>query len=72
MCVIGLIFFAVLYCTAGSAVIIWPDQVKQRLSHASRASIRWYGIIIFGAGVWLAIAAVLLNSALALVRTLMQ
>ena len=67
-----LIFWVVFYCILGAYVIVCPDKTKYKLSQASTSTIRWWGIIIFGAGVWLAIAVILFNSSLALTKSLFE
>jgi uncharacterized membrane protein len=53
-------------------IIIWPDKTKQKINQASNSAIRWWGVLIFGAGVWIAIAVVIINSVLGLVKALVQ
>ena len=71
MASLALIFWVAFYCILGVYVMLFPDKTKCKLNQASRSTIRWWGVVIFGAGVWLAIAIVLFNSALALIKTLM-
>jgi len=66
------IVWVIFYCTLGFIIIIWPDKTKYKISQASRATIRWWGVIIFCAGIWLAIAVALFYFVLALLNSLGQ
>ncbi len=67
---IGLIVWVIFCCILGLIIIIWPDKVKYRISQASRSTIRWWGVIVFCTGIWLAIAVGLFNWALAFLNSL--
>ena len=67
---IYLIVCAIFYCILGFIIILWPDKTKNKISQASRATIRAWGVIIFAAGILIAIAVVLFNCALALLNSL--
>lgn len=69
---IYLIAWVIFYCILGFVIIIRPDKIKYKISQASSATIRWWGFIIFCAGIWLAIAVVLFNYALTLPKLLGQ
>ena len=69
---IYLIVWVIFYCILGFIIILWPDKTKYKISQASSATIRWWGVIIFCAGIWLAIAVVLFNWALTLLKSLGQ
>jgi len=67
-----LIGCAIFYCIIGCIIIIWPGKTKHKLNRASNSTIRLCGVIVFCAGIWLAIAVGLFNWALVLLDSLRQ
>jgi hypothetical protein len=67
---IGYIVWAIFCCIIGFIIIIWPDKTRYKLIQASSASIRWWGVIVFCTGIWLAVAVGLFNCVLALLNSL--
>ena len=61
MAALGLLVCAIIYCIFGSMMIIFPKKTKEKLNGASNSTIRWYGVIVFAAGVLIAAAAVIIN-----------
>jgi uncharacterized membrane protein len=72
MASLALLIWVIVYCVLGSMIVIWPDKTRQKINHASNSNIRWWGVLILGAGVWLAIAVLIINSLLGLVKTMVQ
>lgn len=64
--------WAIFCCIIGFIVIIWPDKTKYKISRASSANIRLWGVFIFCTGIWFAVAVGLFNWALALLNSLGQ
>lgn len=69
---IYLTLWVIFYCILGLIIIIWPDKTKHKVSQASITTVRLWGVIIFCASIWLAIAVVLFNYALTFPKLLGQ
>ncbi len=52
------------YCIVGSLVMIWPGKTRAKVAQMSATSVRVWGLIVFLAGIWLAVAAILFNNAI--------